>query len=336
MLYSSANPSDSRVYKWDDISDQFKGADILLGNGFSINLCDGFDYSQLFSTFLNTIPEEKRNTYSSFKTANFESILKSLDEAARINSLFEIVSDPIEDAIGEIRNGLIGSIFEKHPRPESKDDKKIKEIEIKLRPFNSIFTLNYDLFLYYVVLSAKDSHSNGETIFKWSDFFWGEGLRNFRVYQYPLTYTTYKPVYYLHGAIFIFNHDLSAKKRTMDFPNSNLLEAIGREINSGEIPLFISEGSYSQKRSMIYQNEYLSRGFEDFMTGSGNLVIYGASLLDPDKHIIEAINKRMTRKIAISLYLPNLNELQRQTEMLRMKSLFKHHELFFFDSATLF
>ena len=42
----------SEIKQWDEIKEDFQGADILLGNGFSINLSPSFNYTSLFETFL--------------------------------------------------------------------------------------------------------------------------------------------------------------------------------------------------------------------------------------------------------------------------------------------
>ncbi|GAB1443679.1 DUF4917 family protein [Ignavibacteriales bacterium] len=327
---------DSEIKQWDEIKEDFQGADILLGNGFSINLYEGFNYTALFSSFLESLPEKQKEIYSRFDTANFESILKDLTRTKQINSLFGIEETKLDIAMNEIRNGLIQSITFGHPQTDQIDRPRIHKTEIALRFFSDVYTLNYDLFLYYIVLNAKKRFDKGEINSAYSDHFWGSHSKQFRSFNYPITDSRYSAVYYLHGAIFLFNNGFSAKKRIVKFPESNLLESITKEIISGEIPLFISEGNSEEKKRMIYQNDYLVRGFENFKSNTKNLVIYGASLSGADMHIVEAINNRMMKGIAVGLFLPNLSKLELESEMVRFKRLFKHNEPVFFNSSTLF
>lgn len=327
---------DPEIKSWDEIKENFQGADILLGNGFSINLYKGFNYSELFSSFLDSLPEPKKEIYSNFTSDNFEIILKDLTKANEINAVFGIQDNQICEAIQEIRNGLIRTVTDNHPRTDEIDHERINQIENQLEFFSKIYTLNYDIFLYYVILRAKERFDKKDKKFLYSDFFWRGGSKKYKFFEYPITNRRYIPVYYLHGAIFIFNNGFSAKKRVIDFPNCNLLEAIGTDISEGEIPLFISAGSSSEKNNLIRQNEYLTYCLNALTHNTETLVIYGASLMNQDQHIINAINLRIKRKIAISIYLNKSNVTQQKEEILRLKRLFVNQDLYFFDSSTLF
>jgi hypothetical protein len=50
---------DSEIKQWDEIKEDFQGADILLGNGFSINLSPSFNCTSLFETFLLSLITDK-------------------------------------------------------------------------------------------------------------------------------------------------------------------------------------------------------------------------------------------------------------------------------------
>ncbi len=142
MVKDAAEPFDSTIYDWADIADQFKSADILLGNGFSINLFEGFTYSILFSSFLNSLTDQKKDLYKCFETVNFESILKDLGMVKEVNSKLNIDETKVSEAIEELRSGLILVITNGHPKPELIVQDRIKQIEVSLRQFDAIFTLN--------------------------------------------------------------------------------------------------------------------------------------------------------------------------------------------------
>jgi len=44
MNCSDETIADAKIYHWSEIQDTFKGADIFLGNGFSININPALNY----------------------------------------------------------------------------------------------------------------------------------------------------------------------------------------------------------------------------------------------------------------------------------------------------
>lgn len=76
----------------------------------------------------------------------------------------------------------------------------------------------------------------------------------------------YKHAYYLHGALFIFPElepgQRERKLRRTD--DSELLDVIDKFIRSGQLPLFVSEGSSSQKLRAIGHSLYLRFAREKF------------------------------------------------------------------------
>ena len=62
------------IKKWSALAENFKEADLLLGNGFSSNITGHFDYDSLFNKFLNSRNDREKRIFRSFKTNNFERI----------------------------------------------------------------------------------------------------------------------------------------------------------------------------------------------------------------------------------------------------------------------
>lgn len=326
----------SDIKQWDEIKENFEGADILLGNGFSVNLNSNFTYDALFNVFVSRLADERARIFNQFNTSNFETILKSLKNTKKTNNLFNIDCKPIEDAIVETRNGLIEAIQQNHPTKHDIDWTRLEKVGKELIFFNDVFTLNYDMLLYHTILALNDLHNRRELDFSYSDFHWGKIDDKFLGFKYPQTYPNVKSVYYLHGAVFLFNDGIYSKKRKLTRWQDELLECVKSEIEVGQIPLFISEGTSKEKTYMIRQNNYLFIAYSDFMRSNINLVIYGASLQNSDKHIVDAINKKLGRRIAISIYLNGQNEEEIDDEIQRYSNLFKNQQISFFDSSTLF
>ena len=53
---------------WDDIKTELEGADLLLGNGFSIAIHEGFKYDNLYSQFETGCSIKAQNLFTDFGT----------------------------------------------------------------------------------------------------------------------------------------------------------------------------------------------------------------------------------------------------------------------------
>ncbi|MGL5793951.1 MAG: DUF4917 family protein, partial [Waterburya sp.] len=128
---------------------------LLLGNGFSI-ACrkDIFCYDKLFeqADFTSLSPSIKK-TFDNLGTTDFEYVIKSLRDSAKIISAYrddlKTAKQMMDDA-ENIKELLVKTIAKSHPdRPT--DIKKTEYIACQnfLRHFDNIYTLNYDLLLYW-------------------------------------------------------------------------------------------------------------------------------------------------------------------------------------------
>ncbi|WP_217495834.1 DUF4917 family protein [Mangrovivirga cuniculi] len=143
-------------------------------------------------------------------------------------------------------------------------------------------------------------------------------------------------IYYLHGSLFLFDNGIdSLKIRRL---NDNwLLDLITQQINRSNYPLFISEGTSESKLKQINSNQYLSYCFEKLKSDSSeNLIIYGQSLGEQDKHLAELIDHKF-KKVAISIkteFYDTMGYLK--AERNRLASLFNIAEIEFYNATDLF
>jgi hypothetical protein len=139
----------------------------------------------------------------------------------------------------------------------------------------------------------------------------------------------------LHGALFLFKESLyELKLRKADSPEE-LIEVISTTIREGRIPLFVSEGTHRQKEEAISRSEYLRFALERLRQSQRNLVIFGTSLSDPDRHIIDAINQN-ERDLAVSIHLGTKSRDEVESTKYSIKSKFPEHRIKFFNSQALF
>lgn len=278
---------------------------LLVGNGFSI--AQGgkrFGYQTLLEHSGLPEGEENRNVFHQLGTSDFEEVMRALEHAAVIEAAYgeQDRSDRFRADATTVRDALIQAIHAVHPGirfdiPES----QMTACASFLRNFHSIFTLNYDLLLYWVILhGAANRHADG--------FALGEETNGFRTFSSE----GYCSVYFLHGALHLFVDDQNrAQKRIR----------IGRTIVSDitetirllrRLPLFVAEGTAAQKMRKINSVTYLRRGYDKLGECGGSLFIFGHSASENDSHIYDAIARSGVTTIYFCVFRPGdaLTEMQ--------------------------
>ena len=334
MFLNATELKEIGVFAWEDIKKDFEKADLLLGNGFSLNLAPSLHYDSLFREFLTLCTAEERLIFEAFITSNFEIIMADLLGASKVNKIFDLETDKIEAAIVKVRDGLIQAIEAKHPRATSLNWKKLSAIAEDLDNFNDIYTLNYDVILYHIIMLLLDRHKNDNRVRPYNDYCWKTIDNRYLEFMDYQEIPKYKHVYYLHGALFLFKHghmDMKLKRGG----DTELIDCIEKEIASNHLPLFVSEGTANDKELAISRSSYLGFALSKLRVAREPIVIYGTSLSDPDKHIREAVF-RGSRRIAYSIYTGDKTKEQLIQDTKDMQERLPVKHLVFFDSSTLF
>jgi hypothetical protein len=133
------------IQDWSRLTKDFNKADLLLGNGFSLNITGHLAYRSLFEEFLNRCGENECKIFKSFKTSNFERIQEILIDAKRVNQLFKIATkdNRINKAIDLLKEGLIQSIQKNHPNFSQLDLKQLHSLSIQLNDYGDIFGVGW-------------------------------------------------------------------------------------------------------------------------------------------------------------------------------------------------
>lgn len=278
---------------------------LLLGNGFSI-ACrpDTFAYGALleeadFSGFSG----DARSVFDLIGTADFEKVVESLRTAS---SLMEIYGS--EDA--ELKQRLIADsdrlkailaevLAKKHPEgPWTIEDAEYKKAKEFLAHFRRIYTVNYDLLLYWTVMkgeiepsiSGNDGFSEGE-----------EKGRDYVVWD-PYTTFTFQNIYYLHGGLHIFDDGVAVRKYTWNRTGVRLIEQVRDALDKGLYPLVVTEGRSVEKSQKILHAAYLNHAIRSFASSKGSLFIFGLSLRDGDEHVLRRIEDSEKKAVFVSIH----------------------------------
>lgn len=260
---------------------------ILLGNGFSIAYNTGiFTYSSLLEN-ANFSKDIIRKVFNSFKTKDFEQIIKVLQASSQVLKIYNNNAPEIKvlkkDA-QEIKKELIKVLCSKHPeRPSALTQEEYKNCAKFLSNFDRIFTLNYDLLLYWTLLQDKD----GDKCIKKIDDGFRRGAESYLNWNVENAHD--QNIYYLHGALHLLDNDFDLIKLEWSEWGSTIIEQITDGLAEGRFPLFVAEGTSKQKLSKITHNAYLSKCLDSFSQIGGSLFVYGHSLAENDNHILHLI-----------------------------------------------
>lgn len=299
---------------------------ILLGNGFSINIFEKFDYNSLFEVSKKYLSFESLLLFEDFNTVDFEIVLEYLINSKKVNKILSIDTKKIDKIIKNIKEGMIKSIHDIHPKPDELNKTIFKKIGEQLSHFSQIYTTNYDLLLYYISFELKE---------KYSDHFFNKETSCFLKFNEPDRYFK-NHIYYLHGSLLLFE-ELWDTFKIYKYKDVNLIELISEQINEDKTLLYISEGNSVNKLKDILFNDYLKFCYNKLIESvDDEIIVFGHSLKEQDRHIVDVIDKNFKR-VYVSVKIDKNDTFRSiKNEINRVKSIFKSTEVSFFESTSMF
>jgi len=109
-------------------------------------------------------------------------------------------------------------------------------------------------------------------------------------------------VFYLHGALHLFDAGDTMKKYTWCNTGVRLIDQIRSALESDLFPIIVAEGESDQKLSRILHNTYLSRCYRSLASIRGTLLIFGHSMSAADAHIMRLIEKGRLEQVFVGIY----------------------------------
>ncbi len=274
---------------------------LLLGNGFSMSYDKKIFSNNAFSDFIKKADNQLlQKLFGIINTCNFELIMNQLDVFYQLAVEFVTdkgLAEKIMIATKSLKEKLVDAISELHPEqvfkiPEEQSRNCALFLKEYLDSDGHIFTTNYDLLLYWVLMSNQDQLNNivdgfgREYIEK--DEYSEDFDPEFGDLEWGLNQEE-QHVHYIHGALHIFDTGVSIIKETYD--GEYLLKNIKARIENKEYPVFVTAGDGKQKLAHILHNQYLDYCYKKLSSISGSLVTFGFNFGEYDHHIIDAINR---------------------------------------------
>ncbi|MFQ5486210.1 MAG: DUF4917 family protein [Desulfobacterales bacterium] len=277
---------------------------LLLGNGFS-RACrnDLFAYDALFSQGKDELTESARKAFEILETTDFESVMRALKQAVGLLKVYAPKNSKLARRLAEdankVRDVLAKAITYSHPdRPNGIEDKEFAACRKFLFHFKKIYTLNYDLLLYWALMnddvdnltiSCNDGFHQPE-----------DGPADY--VKWDLGNVPYQNIFYLHGALHIFDAGAEVHKYTWCNTGVALVDQIRDALNQNRYPIYVAEGTSESKMNRIQHSAFLSRAYRSFANIENSLFIFGHSLSDNDNHILRLIEGGKVATVYISIF----------------------------------
>lgn len=280
---------------------------LLLGNGFSIALFPKiFTYGSLYQNAdLDNAPHI-RAIFEALNTEDFERVIRYLVSAAKIVAIYEGAKSPLALQLAKdadtLKETLVNAIAKKHPdRPYDVSDENYRACRAFLSDFNHIYTLNYDVLLYWTMMQSEvdDLDLKPDDGFRHPEDVPDAPWVSWQQAHSPT-------VHYLHGALHLFDMETDIVKYTWSRTDVPIVEQIRTSLREDKYPLFVAEGSATSKRQKIMHNAYLHKSLRSLEAcanvATGAVVIYGHSLAANDDHVLRLIERGKVSALYVSIY----------------------------------
>ncbi len=277
---------------------------LLLGNGFS-RACRNnlFAYEALFKQAKGKLSDGAKKAFHALNTTDFESVMRALKQAADLVKVYAPTRPKLAQRLAtdadKLRDVLAQAIASSHPeRPNKIEDSEFVSCRAFLSHFENIYTLNYDLLLYWALMhedvddlsiACNDGFHQPE-----------DGPEEYVVWE--VSDVGSQNVFYMHGALHIFDAGAEVQKYTWCNTGVALVEQIRDALGKNRYPIYVAEGSSDSKMQRVQHSAFLSRGYRSLPSVSGSLFIYGHSLASNDEHVLRLIEKGRVTAVYVSIY----------------------------------
>lgn len=348
------------------ISSTKRHCNLLTGNGFSRAYDnDAFDWDSIVDLVEPQFQNRFHIDFKKFIThagSNLETVIAEIEQTQKTLKYYYASAVKREDRdtiqktqtlidphIGSIRNLLIRCLVSKHPDTANRISLESRRACFSfLQHFDSIYTLNYDLLTYWMILNYNE-HSGSK---RFNDGFSRRKTQklkrwmiNYNVNQWLKETTDTKAaqnVFFLHGAMHIYEevdeklrllpertrdeitYKLRSEQETVRY---KILSLITKFIDNYRImPLVVVEGTHGNKLNRISENTYLQNCYNSLCSSSGTLTTYGVNFNDNDSHIVDAILSSSLANVYIGIRDVDEwgKELAYTRSIKRISNLFQH------------
>jgi hypothetical protein len=309
---------------------------LLLGNGFSISLFPNcFTYASLFQEakdqgLLAKAPPLEA-AFEALGTIDFEVVMEALKAAVKLSGVYgsePAATKKMAEHAELLKDILVEAIAGRHPsRPGEVTEEQYENCRAFLALFigldrgrnhaGKIFSLNYDLLLYWAVLHdvfhidwSRDPpvEQVDQTLDNDDGFRAPEDDYEAEYVAWEQFHASHgQTISYLHGAMHLFERGPELAKLCWERSgNRPLMDQIREALDDDRYPLFVSEGTSAFKLRRINKSAYLSKALRSFASccdiKGGALFIIGHALAANDTHVLRRIKDGKIGQLYVSIF----------------------------------
>lgn len=307
---------------------------LLLGNGFSIALFPNiFTYRSLLDRVDFRDAPHLRLIFDELNTVDFERVIRCLMESSRLLRAYDVDEDVrsalVQDA-DWLKERLVQAIASGHPsRPSEISEGQylscrrflanfIGQSRVQARDLRGqLYTLNYDLLVYWTLLHDAVLQNTGEGLFDF-EYVQTEPLRHDDGFRAPpddplAEYVSWdgeaaheQCVHFMHGALHLFDAGFRLDKLCWERTGRPLVDQVRQALDEGRFPLFVAEGDTAEKLAKVRHHGYLHRSLRSFrqicQSRSDVVFVFGHSLDDNDAHVLRHIGSGKLPRVYVGYF----------------------------------
>jgi len=282
---------------FDEAIEQTKDEDrtLLIGNGFSAKY---FTYSTLLAASALEDGKPIRNLFEKLDTVDFEAVVRALEDAVIVEKAYanDAHAAELEQHAQQVREALVHALNRTHPA--HRQDLDYRSSAEFLAHFNIVFSLNYDLLLYWLNLERGVLRDG---------FGLAQDMGRFRG---PFSEDADCHVFNLHGGLHLFDNGTGEMLKALDRGQGVIATITDTIVNDQRLPVYVAEGTSAQKMKKINSVAYLRRCYDMLRRNGAAIFVYGHSADENDKHIYHAIFASKAKRIFFGVYRPNDDKLR--------------------------
>lgn len=296
---------------------------LLIGNGFSAQY---FNYRNLLDQSGLAMGSPVREIFNMLGTVDFEAVIRALEGAVIVEKGYRnyVHANEIMSDAQMVRKALVKAVNATHPSHRQDLGFQYTSSANFLSNFYTVFSLNYDLLLYWVNLE-KCRLADGFGLGKSDGYFLG-----------PFTAGAYCHLYNLHGGLHLFETDDGEVIKALDTGLGVIATITDTIINKRRLPLYVAEGTSVQKMRKINSVAYLRYCYDTLRWNSCSIFVYGHSADENDAHIYRAIFGSEAKHLYFGVYKPDPEKIKVFDGLLSkyQKTTGSYLEYTFFDSES--
>lgn len=300
---------------------------LLIGNGFSAQY---FNYANLLTEAKLEDGSPIKALFDKLGTVDFEAVIRAMENASVVERAYgnEEHADQLISDAQIVREALVTAVNATHPAHREDLDFQYESAAAFLKHFakGQVFTLNYDLLLYWVNLE-KGLLTDG--------FGLGNYIDDGR-FKGPFNTEAYCRTFNLHGGLHLFQDEIGDVHKALN-DGDGVIANITHEIaEKRRLPLYVAEGSSTSKLRKINSVEYLRHCYSKLKESTGAVFVFGHSADPNDAHIYHAIFGSKAQHVYFGVFQPSDEKIKTfDAELSKYKKLGGDGVNYtFFDSET--